>query len=352
MTSNIFKSIEEFVNNTLEAFKDITLSDQFMWIQTSIVLLMGLLITYKGYQTLAGISQSPIRELIWDISKKLFIMIFVLNIDGWLTLAQAACSGMYEWANGSESLYSQLDNITDKYLDSINILIGSFSVRPDRIIDHNIMVLFVIICLTVGFIFIIASLAFTLITSELTNTILIMLLPLALFCLMWNSTKNIFTQWLNLFISNLITLIIYSIAMKLIKGKLDSVFTIIGTSGETISYFSTGINILFTSIIFVILVKMAAQIGQSLASVSLDASAGLITASMAGTAGAAVGGAAGLGVKGVKGAKMLANLHPVGRTVNAGRAILNSSQKALNAGRQMIGDVAKRTIDRINKNKT
>lgn len=294
MASNIFTGIEKVVNESLEAFKNVTLSDEFTWIQSAIVGAVGLMITYKGYQTLAGQSQSPIKELVWDISKKLLIMMFVLNLGGWLTQVNDVCTDFYNWASGGENLYQKLDAVTDKYVESMGKFYKAISVGffKDTVIIGPVWCM---ICLTIGFIVIIASLAFTLITAELTNTVLIMILPLALFFLMWERTKQIFGQWLNLFISNLITLIIYSTAMKLVEKKFEATFTITeNVNSNTFPFFDKGISIIFTAMMFVVLIKMATGIAQSLAQVSLDAGAGAIVGGMGAAAAGAAGGAAGL----------------------------------------------------------
>ena len=303
MATTIFSEIQSGVDEILKIFTDATLNEKFTWVQGSLAAILTVVIMYKGFQTLAGRTQSPIKELVWDISKKLLIMMFVLNINGWFTQSKELCDAFYNWASGGENFYGKLDAITEKYIQAMN----SFYRAVDLPIFGDAVVvgpLWCMICLTIGFIFITLAFAFTLITAQLTNTLLIFVLPIALFGLMWERTKQMFGQWLNMFISNLIVLILYSSLANLVIRVFEKTFTITGEISANYPFYSKGISILLTSIMLVVAIKMVVQIAQGLASVSLDSGAGAAAAGVMGSTGAAVGMAGkagkavgGLGVK-------------------------------------------------------
>ena len=304
MATTIFSEIQSGVDEILKIFTDATLNEKFTWIQGSLATILTVVIMYKGFQTLAGRTQSPIKELVWDISKKLLIMMFVLNINGWFTQSKELCDAFYNWASGKQNFYGQLDTITDKYVEAMNSFYHSISVGLFK--STNIVgPVWCMICLTIGFIFITLAFAFTLITAQLTNTLLIFVLPIALFGLMWERTKQIFGQWLNMFISNLIVLILYSALADMVIRVFQTTFTLGVTNiPNGYPFFSKGISILLTSIMLVVAIKMVVQIAQGLASVSLDSGAGAVTAGVMGSTGAALGmtgkGAKSLGGKGAK----------------------------------------------------
>ena len=303
MATTIFSEIQSGVDEILKIFTDATLNEKFTWVQGSLAAILTVVIMYKGFQTLAGRTQSPIKELVWDISKKLLIMMFVLNINGWFTQSKELCDAFYNWASGGENFYGKLDAITEKYIQAMN----SFYRAVDLPIFGDAVVvgpLWCMICLTIGFIFITLAFAFTLITAQLTNTLLIFVLPIALFGLMLERTKQMFGQWLNMFISNLIVLILYSSLANLVIRVFEKTFTITGEISANYPFYSKGISILLTSIMLVVAIKMVVQIAQGLASVSLDSGAGAAAAGVMGSTGAAVGMAGkagkavgGLGVK-------------------------------------------------------
>ena len=303
MATTIFSEIQSGVDEILKIFTDATLNEKFTWVQGSLAAILTVVIMYKGFQTLAGRTQSPIKELVWDISKKLLIMMFVLNINGWFTQSKELCDAFYDWASGKQNFYGQLDTITDKYVEAMNSFYKSISVG---LFDSTNIVgpVWCMLCLTIGYIFIALAFAFTLITAQLTNTLLIFVLPIALFALMWERTKQMFGQWLNMFISNLIVLILYSSLANLVIRVFEKTFTITGEISANYPFYSKGISILLTSIMLVVAIKMVVQIAQGLASVSLDSGAGAAAAGVMGSTGAAVGMAGkagkavgGLGVK-------------------------------------------------------
>ena len=329
MATTIFSEIQSGVDEILKIFTDATLNEKFTWVQGSLAAILTVVIMYKGFQTLAGRTQSPIRELVWDISKKLLIMMFVLNINGWFTQSKELCDAFYDWASGKQNFYGQLDTITDKYVEAMNSFYKSISVG---LFDSTNIVgpVWCMLCLTIGYIFIALAFAFTLITAQLTNTLLIFVLPIALFALMWERTKQMFGQWLNMFISNLIVLILYSTLADLVLKHLTNTFSAVSSIGENYPFFSEGLKALFMSAILVIAIKMVVQIAQGLASVSLDSGAGAAAAGVMGSAGAAVGmaGKAGKAVGGMAGRSVMGG---VAGAVDAGGGI-GSRLKGLAAG--------------------
>ena len=290
MGSNIFVTIKSMVENALSSLENATLTDQFAWIQTAIVAIVGLMITYKGYQTLAGQSQQPIKELTWDISKKLLIMMFVLNTNGWLTQVNELCSAFYQWAGGGLDLYVRLDNLVTNFTSCITKFTATF--KAD---NTNIAIIFsailAIICASVGFLFVIFSLAFTLIMAEISNTLLIILAPLAFFCLMWGQTRQIFGAWLNLFISNLIVLIIYTLVFDNVIMRIRKALAVDIDYGSpaNFDFVDWSVSFMLLCMLATLLIKMATDVARSLANVSLEAGMGSIMAGMAGATGAGFG---------------------------------------------------------------
>lgn len=105
MATTIFSEIQSGVDEILKIFTDATLNEKFTWVQGSLAAILTVVIMYKGFQTLAGRTQSPIKELVWDISKKLLIIMFVLNINGWFTQSKELCDAFYDWASGKQNFY-------------------------------------------------------------------------------------------------------------------------------------------------------------------------------------------------------------------------------------------------------
>lgn len=292
--SNLFQSIDELLQNILDVFKDVAFGDKFAVFEGILVAVFTLMIMYKGYEVIAGRTQSPLKELAWDFTRKLIILAFVLNTGNWLTLSTDALNELYEWAGGKSVLFTGLDQITDSYLTMVGACSQKITFRIG--LEGASVVLapfYTIVCATLGYIILVLGFAFTIISVQLTNTILVMLLPGALFCWMWDTTKNVFSQYLNLFLSNLIVLLLYTIVQNVALKTFAKTFT--QDIADDASWYALGNSIFITCIILVLLIKTATGIAQSLASVALDS---VTKEAMTGTMG--VGGmVAGKSAKGV-----------------------------------------------------
>ncbi|MGE2590145.1 type IV secretion system protein, partial [Escherichia coli] len=70
-----------------------------------------LYVLWKGYQILASKTQTPLQDLVWDLSKFAIIIMFITNADGYLTAATDALQGMKDGFSGGVSVWQTLDNL-------------------------------------------------------------------------------------------------------------------------------------------------------------------------------------------------------------------------------------------------
>lgn len=303
---NVFESVGIFLDGSLALLQNATLNDKFVALQTTISILITLSIMYKGYMVLAGKSSDPIRELVWDIARKLLILTFALNVNGWLTMANEALRGLYEWAGNSSVLYSKLDELLLLLLEKIEIVYKKINFLGGNLFGC----IFLILVMFLVFAVVVFQYFFSIITTSLTNTILVLVFPIALICFMYNQTKQVFMQWANMFLANLITLTLLTFVLKLV---INGLFGAIDLNEQDDNYFRMAFHTLFTGASLVMLVMLIKSIAKSLASVSLDeASTGAMTM-MSSVSGGAAGFAMG---KALGGVGMLGNLSKA--SINAG----------------------------------
>ncbi|MCV5432313.1 type IV secretion system protein, partial [Escherichia coli] len=67
-------------------------------------------ILWVGYQILAGKRQTPLQDLVWDLSKFAIILTFVSNADGYLTAAMDAIKSMKDGFLG-KPVWATLDTM-------------------------------------------------------------------------------------------------------------------------------------------------------------------------------------------------------------------------------------------------
>lgn len=282
MEVNLFQGIGYIIENIFSTMKNASLTTKFMQLQSIVGILIVLSIMYKGYQTLAGKAQDPIRDLVWDIARKLMILTFVMNVSGWLTASTSALSAIYEWAGGGKSFYAQLDKVTGSFIDT---LIQVWEANGWKLL------LIVIPTMLLSFVAIVATLFFTVISLSLTNTFLIIALPLALFCFMYENTRQVFVQWCNMFISNIFLLLFISIFMNFMINQISILYQ--PSNFKQNSVWLGLLHCIFVSGILVVAIQVIKSLASNLAQVSLDSAGASATqgflGSMGKTAGKGVG---------------------------------------------------------------
>ncbi|EKT6441826.1 type IV secretion system protein, partial [Campylobacter jejuni] len=100
MNLDLFQTLGKSIQQIVDAIRQVGTNDKVAELSVLLSIIITLVIMYKGYEVLMGRSQSPIRELTWDIVGKLVAITFALNLGGWLDLTISTMDGLYEWAGG------------------------------------------------------------------------------------------------------------------------------------------------------------------------------------------------------------------------------------------------------------
>ena len=325
MNTTFFVDIGSKIEELLRELTSKSLTTEFQVFQGAISIVITLLIMYKGFQALAGRTQSPIKELVWDIGKKLLILTFVLYSPEWFQKSQAVLTNLYEWAGGGLSLYGELDRLTNSTIDFI---IKAFKEAKWNFMfdDFNAhLVILVTSAAAFSYFVIILSLAFKIFATTITNTLLVFVLPVAIFCLAWERIKDVFSRFLSLFISNLITLLVLSSIAKTLVSTFEKTLTSVKTV-EISDALNASFKMYLTAFFVMLLAKLVTDIAQGLASISLDGATQGAMASTAGAAGALTGKTLGVG-KNIGGIGASLGTKTIGAGVNMVKSGVNMAMK-------------------------
>lgn len=178
--SVVFQNLGESIQSVLDVMKQASMSPQVSQLMTLISMSITIMIMIKGYAILAGKTQNPLRELLWDMTIKAIIICFCLNLNNWLTLVIDALNGIYEWAGGGTTLYVKLDDMFAKVLD-LNAQIWQMQsglLGEDGAIVGVISSLLVFLGFGVGAV----STLIVLVITSFSQTLLVALAPLMFFC--------------------------------------------------------------------------------------------------------------------------------------------------------------------------
>lgn len=297
---NFFQFLGKSIQQIIDAIRQIGTSDKVAELSVLFSIIITLVIMYKGYEVLMGKNQSPIRELTWDIAGKLLAITFALNIGGWLDLVISAMDGVYEWAGGGTQMFQELDEMfanTAKLADTI-------WAKTSGIADSLMAVVAMLLCY-VGFTIAVVPALTIFVVTTFTQTLLVITTPIVFWLLVFKATKNIFTQWIGLLLSNTLVILLVGlflgVFMDQISGWISLLSNKIQNGAEVL-----GISIFFViaSFILVIMIVSAKFFAEKVANVSME---GAMSGAMSGAlnpasrlAGKAGGKAAGMAINTAK----------------------------------------------------
>ncbi|EBF5998299.1 type IV secretion system protein, partial [Campylobacter coli] len=313
MNSKLFQFLGESIQQIIDAIRQVGTSDKVAELSVLLSIIITLVIMYKGYEVLMGTSQSPIRELTWDIAGKLLAITFALNIGGWLTLVINAMDGIYEWAGGGTQMYKTLDEM---FVNTIN-LTDIIWTKTSGFADSLMAIAAMLLCY-VGFaIAVVPTLAIFVITT-FTQTLLVITAPIVFWLLIFKSTKNVFTQWIGLLLSNTLVILLVglflSVFMEQISNWIQYFIKETQTGGEVLK---TSIFFVIASLVLVIMIISAKLYAEKIANVSMEG---------------AMGGAMGSALNPVSRLAGWTAGKAAGKTVNAGKTGAKLAAKGAWAG--------------------
>ncbi|EKM9285579.1 type IV secretion system protein [Campylobacter upsaliensis] len=259
-------SIEQIVN----AIRQTGTSDKIAELMVLFSIIITLVIMYKGYEVLMGKSQSPIRELTWDIAGKLLVITFALNLGGWLDLVIGAMDGIYEWAGGGAQMYQNLDEMFANTAQLTNIIWAKSSG-----IGGAILAIVAMLLCYIGFCIAVIPTLSILIVTTFTQTLLVISAPIVFWLLVFKATRNVFTQWIGLLLSNTLVLLLVGLFLKTFMNQMSSWIKYFAqetqTGGEVLKI---SIFFVIASLILVIMIFSAKIFAEKVANVSMEGAMG------------------------------------------------------------------------------
>ncbi|EPT0388530.1 type IV secretion system protein, partial [Campylobacter coli] len=249
------------------------------------------------------------------------------NIGGWLTLVINAMDGIYEWAGGGTQMYKTLDEMYANTAQLANIIWAKSSG-----VGGAILAIVAMLLCYVGFVIaVVPTLAIFVITT-FTQTLLVITAPIVFWLLIFKSTKNVFTQWIGLLLSNTLVILLVglflSVFMEQISGWISLLSSKIQAGAEVL-----GISIFFViaSLVLVIMIISAKLYAEKVANVSMEG---------------AMGGAMGSALNPVSRLAGWTAGKAAGKTVNAGKTGAKLAAKGAWAGAKGGYSFAKKMYER------
>ncbi|WP_270969976.1 type IV secretion system protein [Campylobacter upsaliensis] len=267
---NFFQTLGLSIEQIINAIRQTGTSDKIAELMVLFSIIITLVIMYKGYEVLMGKSQSPIRELTWDIAGKLLAITFALNLGGWLDLVIGAMDGIYEWAGGGAQMYQNLDQMfanTSQLTDAIW--------KKSSGVGGSILAVVAMFLCYIGFCIAVIPTLSILIVTTFTQTLLVISAPIVFWLLVFKATRNVFTQWIGLLLSNTLVLLLVGLFLKTFMGEISGWIISLSSKTQTgAEPLGTSIFYVIASLILVIMIYSAKIFAEKVANVSMDGAMG------------------------------------------------------------------------------
>ncbi|MFS1538337.1 MAG: type IV secretion system protein [Candidatus Phlomobacter fragariae] len=306
---------EKFSRDVLGSVDKISDAYQSQYAQGIIAIASSAIVIYilwKGYQILAGKSQTPVQDLVWDLSKFAIILMFIQNIDGYLTAATDALQGLKEEFAGRNSVWKTLDHLfdsTQKLGKTIHDLDPSTYIKDEGIIGQALVWAGSMILMVVS--------AVVFITAEVTMKLLVVTAPIFIFCLMFGFLRTMFNNWLKALFSSVLTILFATLVIKIAMDYQGDILTQVLRESKANNLITMGSMVFLAGALSALLVSIAKGFASQLAGVGVErAVQGMATIGL-GAAGLAAGKSidmeprfswvAGKGLIGMKGVNSLSD---------------------------------------------
>ncbi|WP_270968242.1 type IV secretion system protein [Campylobacter upsaliensis] len=267
---NLFQTLGLSIEQIINAIRQTGTSDKIAELMVLFSIIITLVIMYKGYEVLMGKSQSPVRELTWDIAGKLLAITFALNLGGWLDLVIGAMDGIYEWAGGGAQMYQNLDQMfanTSQLTDAIW--------KKSSGVGGSILAVVAMFLCYIGFCIAVIPTLSILIVTTFTQTLLVISAPIVFWLLVFKATRNVFTQWIGLLLSNTLVLLLVGLFLKTFMGEISGWISILSSETQTgTEVLGTSIFYVIASLILVIMIFSAKIFAEKVANVSMEGAMG------------------------------------------------------------------------------
>ncbi len=264
---NFFQGLGTFVSNIFTFLN----SSDIQTIIQALASLFGITVTIwvmlEAYKSFAGKSQEPLRELVWKIVSASLVIAVATNQNGFMETLKVAFEQLHHLMSGDINLFAKLDKLFD---EAIKLANATYQATPSSI-GGAILGALCMLLIYIGFVIGAVPTFLIIVFTELTLKLLLLLLPIAVFALAFGFSKQIFNQWLNLFISNALTILIVGLIMSAVLGTYTDFQTSLTSNVGNVEPMSVALQSFIMGIIMLGLVKVAHSIAEKLGTVSIEA---------------------------------------------------------------------------------
>lgn len=239
---------------------------------------LTVLITYRGYQTLAGKLQRPVEDVVWDVTRILIIAAVVTNANGYLDSVFSAIDGFKNAFSGDKNIWASLDSAWE----ITQTVATGLSNQDDSMVPIRGGAAELIVWLGVGALM--CATAFINIIADITLRLMTVTAPLFIFCLMYGFLKSMFENWAKTIFSVLLTILFSALALQIVMRFINLVLKAAENGAEEANIITLAIEVACACVAGIAVVIVSYRLANALAGASAQAAVQGIA--MAGAGGA------------------------------------------------------------------
>mgnify|MGYP003520903003 FL=1 len=264
---NFFQSLGTFVSNIFTFLNSSDIQTIIQALVSLFAITVTLWVMLEAFKSFAGKSDRPLQELVWKITSAMLVIAVATNQNGFMETLKVAFEGLHHLMSGDINLFAKLDKLFD---EAIKLANTTYQATPSSI-PGAILGTLCMLLIYLGFVIGAVPTFLIIVFTELTLKLLLLLLPIAVFALAFGFSKQIFNQWLNLFISNALTILIVGLIMSAVLGTYTDFQTSLISNVGNVEPMSVALQSFIMGIIMLGLVKVAHSIAEKLGTVSIEA---------------------------------------------------------------------------------
>ncbi|MGJ0288880.1 type IV secretion system protein [Aliarcobacter cryaerophilus] len=264
---NFFQGLGTFVSNIFTFLNSSDIQTIIQALVSLFAITVTIWVMLEAYKSFAGKSDRPLQELVWKITSAMLVIAVATNQNGFMETLKVAFEGLHHLMSGDINLFAKLDKLFD---EAIKLANTTYQATPSSI-GGAILGALCILLIYIGFVLGAVPTFLIIVFTELTLKLLLLLLPIAVFALAFGFSKQIFNQWLNLFISNALTILIVGLIMSAVLGTYTDFQTSLISNVGNVEPMGVALQSFIMGIIMLGLVKVAHSIAEKLGTVSIEA---------------------------------------------------------------------------------
>lgn len=257
-----FESVGDWINTLFDFLKSSSNTEVAQALSALVGITITIQIMLKAYQVMAGKSQTPTQELIWDIAVKVLIIGVAMNLGGFLDAIKLSMEELHNLMSGDKNLYSVLD----EKLKATMTLAGLVWDKGDWF-NGGLSAILVFLSFFLG----IVPSFLIIINTDVTLRLILLIAPIVIFFRAYSWGKQMFDQWLSVFFTNLLTVFMVGTLLNLFVEKYGKHISSAEASVKKgADLLLLGGETLLMGFLLFTLMKLAVTLAEKIGSVSIE----------------------------------------------------------------------------------